>query len=190
MKNKTLINLLSMVVFIFALFLFASCSSSSSNETSNNTSEAANTTTSESVESSSIETIVDVYFTITFKDYDGTILQASSVKSGDMPSYNKSDPTRENDDDYSYTFSGWSPSITNAVEDVVYTAIYTSEALPYNVTINLDGGTSSQTKLQFKTDKVSKEMLPFDVKKKGYAFKGYELNNVKVYDEKGNVIND
>ena len=132
----------------------------------------------------------NVFYTITFKDYDGTVLQTSSVKKGETPLYNKSNPSRENDDNYSYTFSGWQPTLTKVSEDAVYTATYTSELLPYNVTINLDGGTSSATKLQFKTDKISKDMLPFDVMKKGYVFKGYLLNDVKVYDENGNAVNN
>ena len=132
----------------------------------------------------------NVFYTITFKDYDGTVLQTSSVKKGETPAYNKSNPSRENDDNYSYTFSGWQPTLTKVSEDAVYTATYTSESLPYSITINLDGGTSSATKLQFKTDKISKDMLPFDVKKSGYVFKGYSLNDVKVYDENGNVVSN
>ncbi len=132
----------------------------------------------------------EVYYTVTFKDYDGTVLQTSSVKKGETPAYNKSNPSRDNDDNYSYTFSGWQPTLTEVSEDAIYTATYTSQSLPYYVTIDLDGGTSSATKLQFKTDKISKDMLPFDVKKSGFAFKGYSLNDVKVYDENGNVVSN
>ena len=132
----------------------------------------------------------NVYFTITFKDYDGVILQTSNVKKGDTPTYNKSNPTRENDDNFSYTFSDWTPTISKISEDTEYIAEYTKKELPYNITINLNGGTSSTTKLNFKTDKITSNMLPFDVVKKGYAFKGYELNGIKVYDENGNVVNN
>ena len=52
------------------------------------------------------------YYNIVFKDYDETILQSSSVKGGTIPSYEGANPTRENDEDYSYTFSGWSPVIS------------------------------------------------------------------------------
>ncbi|MCR5349687.1 MAG: DUF6273 domain-containing protein [Acholeplasmatales bacterium] len=132
----------------------------------------------------------EVYYTVTFKDYDGTVLQTSSVKKGETPAYSKSNPPRENDDNYSYTFSGWQPTLTEVSEDAIYTATYTSQSLPYYVTIDLDGGTSSATKLQFKTDKISKDMLPLDVKKSGFVFKGYSLNDVKVYDENGNVVSN
>ena len=64
-----------------------------------------------------------------------------------------------------------------------------SQPLLYSITINLDGGTSSVTILQFQTDRISSDILPFDVKKKGFVFRGYELNGIKVYDEKGNIVN-
>ena len=116
----------------------------------------------------------NIYYTVVFKDYDGQVLQTSSVKKGDTPTYNKSNPTRDNDDTYSYTFSGWNPTITKVTEDTVYTATYTQQLLPYSITIDLDGGSSTQTKLQFRTDIFSKDLLPFDVQKKGYSFKGYD----------------
>ena len=92
-------------------------------------------------------TDANVFYTITFKDYDGTVLQTSSVKKGETPAYNKSNPSRENDENYSYTFSGWQPTLTKVSEDTNYIAAYTSQPLPYYVTIDLDGGTSSATKL-------------------------------------------
>ena len=207
---KKVISFISVFVACFAfLFVITSCGNSNSNtdndkqetvapvnpESSGET-KPSNPDVSSETEPSNPDVPVnpgtdeDVYYIITFKDYDGTVLQTSSVKNGDTPSYNKSNPTRDNDDNYSYIFSGWQPTLTKVSEDAVYTATYTSQSLPYNVTINLDGGTSTQSKLQFKTDNVSKDLLPFDVKKSGYAFKGYELNNVKVYDENGNAVNN
>ena len=207
---KKVISFISVFVACFAfLFVITSCGNSNSNtdngkqetvvsvdpESSGET-KPSNPDVSSETEPSNPDVPVnpgtdeDVYYIITFKDYDGTVLQTSSVKNGDTPSYNKSNPTRDNDDNYSYIFSGWQPTLTKVSEDAVYTATYISQSLPYNVTINLDGGTSTQSKLQFKTDNISKDILPFDVKKKGYVFKGYELNNVKVYDENGNVVNN
>ena len=200
---KKIINIISIFVACFAfLFVIASCDNTTNNtdngkqETSNvtptnpdNPDDPCKTDPTNPDNPDNPGTDDNVFYTITFKDYDGTVLQTSSVKKGETPAYNKSNPSRENDDNYSYTFSGWQPTLTKVSEDAVYTATYTSQSLPYSVTINLDGGTSSATKLQFRTDKISKDMLPFDVKKSGYAFRGYELNGVKVYDENGNAIN-
>ena len=129
------------------------------------------------------------YYTITFKDYDETILQSLNVKEGTLPTYNKSNPTRLNDDNYSYEFLDWNEEIVVATENKVYVAIYKKTDLPYSIIIDLNGGLSNTTKLQFKTDNVSKDILPFDLTKKGYVFKGYELNGNKVFDEIGNTIN-
>ena len=84
----------------------------------------------------------DIYHTITFKDYDGTVLQISSVKEGETPTYNKATPTRDNDDNYSYAFSGWSPSISEVNADAIYTATYTSTIRQYNITFVDDDGTT------------------------------------------------
>ena len=195
MRRKVLYSILLIISLFAFIFVSASCDNSSNNNSNNSSTNSNPPTNSDNpvdlgtTDDLSITTDDNAYYTIIFKDYDGKVLQTSSVKKGDTPAYNKSNPTRENDDNYIYTFSGWTPLIVKASEDATYTATYTSQSLPYNVTINLDGGTSSQTKLQFKTDKISKNMFPFDVEKNKYAFKGYELNNVKVYDEEGNTVN-
>ena len=187
MKRKVLFAFVSLMLLFVFVFVLTSCNKSTEPTDNSGTTDVTPTNPDNPDNPGTDD---NVFYTITFKDYDGTVLQTSSVKKGETPAYNKSNPSRENDDNYSYTFSGWQPTLTKVSEDAIYTATYTSQPLPYNVTINLDGGTSTQSKLQFKTDNVSKDLLPFDVKKSGYAFKGYELNNVKVYDENGNAVNN
>ena len=65
-------------------------------------------------------------YTITWKNWDGTILQSSTVLQGSKPSYSGSTPTRAADD-YIYTFKGWSPAVTAATGNKVYTAQYTAK---------------------------------------------------------------
>ena len=142
------------------------------------------------IDESAASTDENIFYTITFKDDDGRVLQSSNVKKGEMPTYNKSNPTKVSDDKYSYIFNDWNPVLTKAMEDTIYTATYTKKDLPYAVVIDLNGGTSRLTKLNFKTDKISKDMFPFDVVKKGYVFKGYELNGKRIFDGSGNLIND
>ena len=61
--------------------------------------------------------------TITWKNYDGSILEVdNNVPYGTMPSYDGEIPTREDDNQYTYTFDGWSPQITKAVEPLTYIA--------------------------------------------------------------------
>ena len=68
-------------------------------------------------------------YVITWKDYDGTILATSIVKEGVKPSYPKATPTREADEDYTYEFANWYPSIVEAKENTTYTASYNSTAI-------------------------------------------------------------
>lgn len=63
-----------------------------------------------------------VYYTITFEDYDGTVISTQSVAEGSYPS-TPSDPSRDG-----YTFDGWYPSISTASSNTTYTATYTEDA--------------------------------------------------------------
>ena len=62
-------------------------------------------------------------YTITFVNYDGTELQVlKNVEAGSIPSYTGAIPIRPSDNLYTYTFSGWSPSVAPATANVTYTA--------------------------------------------------------------------
>ena len=63
-------------------------------------------------------------FVITFVNYDGTELQSGSVEVGTMPEYNGATPTKPDDAQYSYIFTGWKPEITVVTGVAVYTAVY------------------------------------------------------------------
>ena len=79
-------------------------------------------------------------FTITWTNWDGTTLAATSVVQGATPSYTGSTPTRPSTAEYAYTFSGWTPAITAATADKTYTATYTQTLRKYNITfVNADG---------------------------------------------------
>lgn len=66
------------------------------------------------------------YYTIRFLNWDGTVLQSSQVKEGELPSYTGTTPVRPADEQYTYSFSGWSPAIATATADVDYTAQFTA----------------------------------------------------------------
>ncbi len=63
-------------------------------------------------------------YTITFLDWDGTVLQSSQVEEGTLPKYTGATPVRPDDEQYTYTFNGWSPAIVAATADATYTARY------------------------------------------------------------------
>ena len=90
--------------------------------------------------------LVSVY-TVTWQDYNGTVLGTDSVGAGDTPWH--ADPTRDGDAQYSYTFSGWTGGTLNGPEktlpivtgDVTYIANYTKSTNQYNVEFVNENGT-------------------------------------------------
>ena len=75
-----------------------------------------------------------VYYTIRFINWNGEVLQSSQVVGGDMPAYDGITPIRPEDENYTYSFDGWSPTIVAATENADYTATYTSALREYLVT--------------------------------------------------------
>ena len=70
------------------------------------------------------------YYTIKFKNWDGSVLQSTQVEKGKMPQYTGATPTKPSDSQYSYTFSGWTPQIVAATADATYTATFAATKLP------------------------------------------------------------
>ena len=69
-------------------------------------------------------------YTIKFKNWDGSVLQSKQVEEGKMPQYTGTTPTKPDDSQYTYTFSGWTPQIVAATADATYTATFTAELIP------------------------------------------------------------
>ena len=63
-------------------------------------------------------------YTITFQNEDGTELQSSKVKHGEMPAYTGEMPEKAADAEHIYTFKGWDTEIVAATGDAIYTASY------------------------------------------------------------------
>lgn len=84
-------------------------------------------------------------YTVTFKNYDGTILQSSSVAYGEMPMYKGATPTKPATDQYTYTFAGWDKEVELVTGDVVYTAQFDATVNKYTITFNNWDGTTLAT---------------------------------------------
>ena len=78
-------------------------------------------------------------FTVTFKNYDGTVLKTEAVNKGSDATAPET-PVRQGNAQYTYTFAGWDTEFTNIQADTVVTATYTSTINVYTVTFkNADG---------------------------------------------------
>ncbi|MCR5532281.1 MAG: leucine-rich repeat domain-containing protein [Paludibacteraceae bacterium] len=63
-------------------------------------------------------------YTITFVNWDDSVLLELPIEEGVIPEYTGTTPIRPTDEDYTYTFSGWSPAIVAANHDTTYIAQY------------------------------------------------------------------
>jgi hypothetical protein len=68
-------------------------------------------------------------YEINFYDWDGTLLQSSMVNYGEWPTYYNSDPWREADAQYTYTFTGWNPQLDWVTSNQSYYAQYEATAI-------------------------------------------------------------
>lgn len=84
-------------------------------------------------------------YTVTFKNWDGSVLQSTSVAYGETPVYAGATPTKPATDQYTYTFSGWDKEIAAVTGDVVYTAQYDATVNKYTITFNNWDGTKLAT---------------------------------------------
>jgi hypothetical protein len=79
-------------------------------------------------------------FTITWKDWDGSLISTYSVSYGTQAEWLSTNPTREPSIDYTYDFTGWSPALGRVTGDVTYTATYEEKQIKYTVVFVQDGG--------------------------------------------------
>jgi len=75
-------------------------------------------------------------YTITFQNWDGTVLQSSEWEYGTTPSYSGATPTRPDADGKHYTFTGWGV-IATVTGEAVYVAQYSDSNLSYTITVNV-----------------------------------------------------
>ncbi len=109
-------------------------------------------------------------YTVTFKDWDGTVLKTQEVQyGGDAEA--PADPTR-----VGYTFTGWDKAFTNVTADLVVTAQY--EINTYTVTFkDWDGTVLKTQEVQYGGNAEA----PADPTRTGYTFTGWDkaFTNIK-----------
>lgn len=65
--------------------------------------------------------------TVTFKNWDKTVLETKEITKGTKPTYTGETPTRETTTSQRYTFSGWSPELSEITSNTTYTAQFSTE---------------------------------------------------------------
>lgn len=80
---------------------------------------------------------------------DGKVADEEDYLKGTMP-YFKGSTDKAPDENYRYTFTGWSPEVVVAEEDAIYTAQYSETArVFYTITFNANGGEGSMEPQRF-----------------------------------------
>ena len=80
---------------------------------------------------------------------DGEVVAEEDYLKGTMPSF-KGSTDKAPDENYRYTFTGWSPEVVVAEEDATYTAQYSVTArVFYTITFNANGGEGSMEPQRF-----------------------------------------
>lgn len=92
---------------------------------------------------------LETEYTITFKDWDGAVLDTQVVVKGvsavdPVASGKIATPTRESTAQYDYTYSGWSGSLSSITSDRTVTAQYTQTVRSYTIRF-LNGSTVLQS---------------------------------------------
>ena len=82
-------------------------------------------------------------YTITWQDDAGNVIDTAEYAYGTVPEH--SDPIKEADAQYSYTFSGWSPDVEKVTDNAVYKATYSPATNKYTITWQDDTGSVIDT---------------------------------------------
>ena len=103
---------------------------------------------------------------------DGKVVAEEDYLKGTMPSF-KGSTDKNPDDNYRYTFTGWSPDVVVAEEDATYTAQYSATArVFYTITFNANGGEGSMEPQRFEVG-VDTALNTNAFTREGYKFIGW-----------------
>ncbi|WIF89280.2 InlB B-repeat-containing protein [Acholeplasma laidlawii] len=112
-------------------------------------------------------------YTVTFVDEDESVLETQTVEYGTTPEYKGETPTKGATAEFTYTFSGWTPEVSEVTGDVTYTATYSSETNEYTVTFK----DYNDTELKSETVEYGKSApAPSDPERTGYTFTGWDVD--------------
>ena len=103
---------------------------------------------------------------------DGKVVAEEDYLKGTMPSF-KGSTDKAPDENYRYTFTGWSPEVVAAEEDATYTAQYSETArVFYTITFNANGGEGGMEPQRFEVG-VDTALNTNTFTREGYKFIGW-----------------
>ncbi len=105
------------------------------------------------------------------------IEQDAEVAYGATPSFDSATPTKPSTAQYSYSFTGWSPQVSEVTGDIIYTAQFSETVRSYPVTfVNFDGTTLKVESVLYGNGATA----PGVPGRTGYTFAGWDVpfNNI------------
>ena len=123
-------------------------------------------------------------YTISFYNWDGTLLQQSDVEYGQMPEYDGEEPTKESNIRYDYVFKGWNPELVEVKGKASYKATYSPTLRKYTISFyNWDGTLLQESQVEY--DKMPEYTGPVPTRESisedyDFVFIGWEPKIVKV----------
>lgn len=86
------------------------------------------------------------FYTVTWVNHDGEVLETDENVAWDsMPEYNGDTPEKTGNAEHSYTFAGWSPTVSKVNGHATYTATFAESVNTYTVTWKNEDGTVLET---------------------------------------------
>ncbi len=124
---------------------FSSSIATSTSSSSSASNSSSTPPSSSSISSSSSSSQPPVQYTITFKNYDDSVLSTQTVNQGSTVVYSGPTPTRPSTSQYTYTFTGWDKNLTNVTSSFSTIAQYSSTINSYTIIWQNHDGTVLET---------------------------------------------
>ena len=122
-------------------------------------------------------------YTITWANYDGSVIYTETLDAGVMPEYSGETPVKPATAEFTYTFSGWTPEIVAASKDATYKATFTETRNKYLITwLNHDDSELDSEQVEYGQTPVYSGSTPVKEAdaKYTYTFSGWTPEVTKV----------
>ena len=131
-----------------------------------------------------------ITYAIKFIGANGAVLETDELARGDMPEYHGATPVKADDEDYTYTFMGWSPELAKVTGLANYTAVFDAVPKETGCVVSFyeeDGETLIDTRTVNKNTEWSEFDKPEAPAKTCYVFNTW-LNAPEIVTEDVNVV--